>query len=382
MRDPWHFARADDAARLVGTLQVGLISAIAIIEPRRRGKTTFLLGDLQPAAQAAGLVPIYVNLAASTGGIEAHLSHAIGEGVAAAGGLLATLRRAGRTRIRKLTGKAGATGAELSAELEPAGADTGSLGAAFAALDRLQRPVLLLLDEVNRLGEDKAFDVAWSLRSLLDMRRTQVKVVATSSSAAAYELLVTGERRAFSRWFTRAAIEPLGAAFVRHLATITDRYYPRHHITEGELQQAFEELGRSPKFVRDYLNVRVLTPGLAHAQALREQALHAVRDSGFEDAFARLVPLQKVVLLAIASGQLEFFSAEALAAAGRVTTGAAVSKTLMQRAIRQLALAGWIIREGRGRYSLADLLLRRWLEEQVRAGALPPPADGGAALAR
>ena len=57
MRDLWHFPRPDDAARIIGTLNVGLVSALAIIEPRRRGKTTFLLEDLMPAATSGELEP-------------------------------------------------------------------------------------------------------------------------------------------------------------------------------------------------------------------------------------------------------------------------------------------------------------------------------------
>ena len=59
MQDPWHFPRRDDAGKIIGTLNVGLVSAVAIIEPRRPGKTTFLLDDLQPTALEAGMLPIY-----------------------------------------------------------------------------------------------------------------------------------------------------------------------------------------------------------------------------------------------------------------------------------------------------------------------------------
>ena len=59
MQDLWHFPRREDAGKIIGTLNVGLVCAVAIIEPRRRGKTTFLLDDLQPAALQAGMLPIY-----------------------------------------------------------------------------------------------------------------------------------------------------------------------------------------------------------------------------------------------------------------------------------------------------------------------------------
>ena len=55
-------------------------------------------------------------------------------------------------------------------------------------------------------------------------------------------------------------------------------------------------------------------------------------------------------------------------------TGEPVSKTLMQKALRSLAMNGWIIRTARGEYTLADGLFERWLNEQIKTGALPAPA--------
>ncbi len=86
----------------------------------------------------------------------------------------------------------------------------GALASVFAELAATKRDVVFLLDEVHRLGESAAHTVAWSLRSLLDTHRKSMKVVATSSSAASYELFVTGEKRAFNRWFTRTTLDAAG----------------------------------------------------------------------------------------------------------------------------------------------------------------------------
>ncbi len=376
MQDLWHFPRPDDAARIIGTLKLGLVSALAIIEPRRRGKSTFLLEDLAPAAQAAGMLPIYINLAATSGELEPYLAAAIRAAAAQAGGALGRLKAMGRARIKKITGKASWGSAELGAEFEPGAAlsaSPGELAAAFAELAALQRDVVFLLDEVHRLGEAASHTVAWSLRSLLDAQRKRMKVVATSSSAASYDLLVSGEKRAFNRWFTRTAPEPLGEAFVVHLAAVTQQHFPKHAVPRGEISAAFAALGGSPKFLRDYLNLRLLNPTLGHAAALPLAAAEAARESGHEDGFVRLVPLHKIVLVAIACGQKEMFAEATLHAAGSVLTGEPVSKTLMQKALRSLAMNGWILRAGRGEYVLADSLFEQWLNEQIKTGMLTPP---------
>ncbi|MCW7540291.1 hypothetical protein OOT46_20870 [Aquabacterium sp. A7-Y] len=374
MHDIWHYPRSEPAAQIIRTLAVGLVSAVAIIEPRRRGKTTFLLDDLAPAARRDGYLPIYINLTASTGDLEDLLASSVGAAAEGAEGLVGRLRKVGETRIKKLSAKGNVASGELGGEVEFDRTERrGSLRAAFLELARIDKPVLFLLDEVHKLADEGASAVSWSLRSLLDTHRKRMKVVATSSSAASYEVLVTGEKKAFNRWFTRVPLPPLGDAFVEHLAAIVRQHFPRHAIALPDIRQAFAELGHSPKFVRDYLNLRILHPALSHAGAMQEAVAEAARESGYEDQFARLIPLQKTILVALVSGQSQLFSEDTLKAIGSVLTGEPIAKTLMQRALRSLADKGWIIKQGRGDYTLTDVLFVQWLQEQIRAGLLAPP---------
>lgn len=373
MNDLWHFTRPDDAERLLKTLNIGLVSAIAIIEPRRRGKTTFLLADLLPAAQAHGMLPIYINLAAASGELEPFMATSI------AAALQAQASRASKlgSQIKKLSAKASLTGIELSGEVDPAlPSQAGTrLDAVFRRITALGKPVLFLLDEVHKLAEDRHAQLAWSLRSLLDTHRQTIKVVATSSSAATYDALVSGEKRAFKSWFTRVSLTPLGAEFVDHLAAVIQMHFPKHPIRRNEIEQAFEVLGRSPKFVRDYLNERVLDPGLAHSAALSRVATLAAQDSGYDDEFVNMPALQKVVLFALASGQRELFSDAALHAFAQATGTPLVTKTALQRSVRLLAHKGWIVRIERGDYRIADNLFEQWLSSQVRSGLLALPVE-------
>src|SRR5690606_2910301 len=43
-------------------LEVGITSSYAIIAPRRKGKTLFMLQDLTPLAQRKGYLPVYASL--------------------------------------------------------------------------------------------------------------------------------------------------------------------------------------------------------------------------------------------------------------------------------------------------------------------------------
>jgi uncharacterized protein len=373
MDDIWHFPRPGDTERLLSTLSVGLVSALAIIEPRRRGKTTFLQYDLAPAAKTRQYCPIYVNLAATSGDLETLIAQSIQATLQDQEGLAARLRGIGSRRVKKVSGKASLAEVELSADVELGGERKGQLSELFARLAKLKRPTLFLLDEVHRLADDSNRDVAWSLRSLLDSHRSQIKVVATSSSAASYEMLVGGETKAFKSWFTRVALSPFGEEFVGHLASVVAKHFPAHAISVKQIAEAFEELGRSPKFIRDYLSTRLLNPTTPHRATLAATATEAAKDSGFADEFERLAPLQKAILFALARGATQLFSEDGLAAFRHAMGSKDLSKTPVQRAVRGLTANGWIIKQGRGDYRLADQLFEQWLKTQIRSGQLSGP---------
>lgn len=373
--DLWHFARSADAQRIMRTLDVGLVSAIAIIEPRRRGKTTFLLEDLGPAAVRAGYLPIYLNFAASAGELERMIAVAIVTALDQDQGVRSHLRALANARVKKITGKAKLIEAEIAGEVEldtdrPVGA---MLNVAFAQLAKSKKPVLFMLDEIHRLADVSQNDMAWSLRSLLDTNRKRMKVVATSSSAASYEMMVTGEKKAFSRWFTRLDLGPLDQAFAAHLFGVVKKHYPKHDIKLKDIEAAFSALGRSPKFTRDYLNERILSPQLGHAEALEASVREAAKDSGFTDEFERLPPLQKAILLSIGTHAEELFSDAALKSYAKAIATDKVSKPIVQRALKALGDRGWVIRQDRGDYRLADSLFEQWLHERLKAGQLPAP---------
>ena len=56
------------------------------------------------------------------------------------------------------------------------------------------------------------------------------------------------------------------------------------------------------------MNHRILNPTLQHPEAMQWAASEAAHESGYEDEFVRLAALQKIVLVAVASGQKEMFS--------------------------------------------------------------------------
>lgn len=60
--DIWHYHRPVLAKLYLDTLNIGLVTSTTSFAPRRAGKTSFLLKDLTPAAEANGYIVVYVDL--------------------------------------------------------------------------------------------------------------------------------------------------------------------------------------------------------------------------------------------------------------------------------------------------------------------------------
>jgi len=60
--DQWHFARPALTKHYMKHLLEGTGDPIALQSPRRWGKTTFLLSEIKPEAEARGLLPVYIDV--------------------------------------------------------------------------------------------------------------------------------------------------------------------------------------------------------------------------------------------------------------------------------------------------------------------------------
>ena len=58
----WHYPRTELAEQYLGLLALGISSSLAIIAPRRKGKTLFILQDLAPLSQKKNYIPVYASL--------------------------------------------------------------------------------------------------------------------------------------------------------------------------------------------------------------------------------------------------------------------------------------------------------------------------------
>ena len=184
----WHFSRPELAERLLKIFDVGINSNIALIAPRRKGKTLFLLSDLVPAAQSHGYIPIYASLWQNMDAPHEGLIAALEEVIASIASK-STIKRLFDAKIKKATVSNELLG---KMDIEFSGAPQKALPDDLMKLDRLigelvmlakDKKVLLLVDEIQHLSTSASFNpLAHALRTALDKRQGEVKAVFTGSS--------------------------------------------------------------------------------------------------------------------------------------------------------------------------------------------------------
>ena len=202
----WHFARPALAESHLQTLDLGLVSAIALHARRRMGKTEFLTKDLSPAAHERGYVVGCCNLWQE----DQNPLDAIAEAITVASEpkhLLGKVRARSKKPVSmlKISAKAGGL-AEGSAELGFKDSETARvaiLRSAFAAFDKSGNKGLLLIDEAQVLADKSHRSLERALRALLDTRKDGLKVIFTGSSEDRLRTMFGAENKAFYNWAVR-----------------------------------------------------------------------------------------------------------------------------------------------------------------------------------
>jgi hypothetical protein len=153
----WHFSRPDLVTKSLKLFKVGITSNIALIAPRRKGKTLFLLSDLALQAEAQGYIPIYTSLWQNTDFPHKDLIDALEETIRSISNQ-SVLKRLFNAKIKKP-----AVSNELlgKMDIEFSGAPQKAQSDDLMLLDRLigqlvslvkNKMVLLMVDEIQYLS--------------------------------------------------------------------------------------------------------------------------------------------------------------------------------------------------------------------------------------
>ncbi len=219
----WHFPRTDLAEHYLSLLALGISSNFAIVAPRRKGKTLFILQDLTPQAQKKKYVPVYASLWQNINAPHEGLITALEEAIATLE-KKAAFNRLLNTKIKKTT-----VSNELLGKMEVEFADNPNKPTSkeLAYLDQLlgtleekagKKTILLLIDEVQHLSTSRQFDpLAHTLRTMLDKRQGRVKSIFTGSSRHYMNLLFNESQSPFYHFVETVPFPDLDVKFIEFL---------------------------------------------------------------------------------------------------------------------------------------------------------------------
>lgn len=227
---------------------------LALFAPRRVGKTFFLDHDLAPEAQKAGMLPVYADLWLHKSAPLEAINHALEEALDDLRVPSSTLGKVAKTSVKKIS----ALGASVDLGDAPhrrtlPESSALRLDALVTRLARLHKgPVLLMLDEVQTLGEaPNGESMIASLRAVLHKRREEVCAVFTGSSQEGLAKLMNTVGAPMYQFAQVIDFPFLGDEFLRLLAEHFSRVHPGKKMELDALRDGFRHIGCKPALMRD-----------------------------------------------------------------------------------------------------------------------------------
>jgi hypothetical protein len=334
---------------------------LALFAPRRVGKTFFLDQDLTPAARDQGLAPVYADVWLHRGAPLDAINHALEEALDDATVPAGRLTRAARTPVKKLA----ALGASLELGDEPR---RRALPAApELRLDTLVtrlaaaggRPVLLMIDEIQALGElPQGEAIIGTLRAVLQKRKREVMAVFTGSSQEALAAMVAAAGGPMYQFAQLLDFPVLGDDYLEKLAAHFARVHQGKQPALDDLRRGFARIGHKPALMKDLLKA-MSAEGDTDVDAALDRMVRDDRQvAGWRALLAGVLPLERGLLQAVAQG-LPPLGRDTLAALAEAT-GEPVTIAQVRAALARLHRAGILTKPG-GRHRIEDQLFAEHL---------------------
>jgi uncharacterized protein len=362
--DVWHFPRPELAKHYLTTLELGISSSLALIAPRRKGKTLFILQDLAPAAHRGSYLPVYASFWQNINAPHEGLIQALEEALEMLD-KKATFSRLLNAKIKKTTVSNELLGKmEVEFAEKPAQINSQQLGNLDKLLTELEskvsdKTVLLLIDEVQHLATSNKFDpLTHVLRTMLDKRQGRVKAIFTGSSRHYMNLLLNESQSPFYHFVETVPFPDLDESFIEF---IRQRLAEEHHtpIALQSLNKAFMALDQSPywmmKLIANMVTFRM------SVEAAQEHVLNLMEAAeGFEAIAGNLKTIDKIVFLALCEKRNPF-SKDLMEQVDQQTDVKGVPSNI-QRSIQRLSDTHLVSQVVKGQYFIEKPGLRRYLQ--------------------
>jgi hypothetical protein len=357
--DLWHYARLDLAKQILNMFESNLSSALVFFAARRMGKTEFLCKDIQPLAEKHRWKVFYFSFFDTEASAATSFTQALLRFTEKNIPLHAT--RKIFSKLKKVSGKAVGIGASI--ELENIKQAHTTMREIMEQLSKHR--VLLLLDEVQMLAEDKKnIHFIAAFRTALDLYKENIKVIFTGSSQEGLRKMFSQAKAPFFHFGQNLPFPELDVGFTNHLSNVFHQATQRQ-LDKKTLWNAFIELQKIPQLARNLVEKLALQPNLSISTA-KTQLLQELFDSrAFTHLWGKCSLLERLLLKKISANISTLFSQEIRAELSRILGTEQLSTSTIQSAIRTLQRKHLIGRHAdRGSYYVEDPNLKNWLLEQ------------------
>ena len=356
---------------------LGLIHAqpgrpLAMFAPRRVGKTYFLDHDLAPAARQAKSLPVYADLWLQKSAPLEAINHALEESLDDVTVPGSEVGRLARTTVRKV----GALGASVDFGDAPARRPLPSVRLqrpprlrrpsplpqpSSPVRRRRRKPILLMLDEIQALGEVAGGEkIIATLRAVLHKRRDILKSVFTGSSQETMVRMLSTAGSPMYQFTQLLDFPVLGDEFLQQLADHFAEVHPGKSLSLEDLRRVFARIGFKPGLMRDLVK-SLSAEGLTDVDAGVKRFL--LEDRQVVGWSALLQPhdlFERAVLLTIAQG-LPPMGRDTLDTLATVQ-GSRPTVAKVRAAIERLRRAGLLVKAGGGPTAVDDPLFAEYLQ--------------------
>jgi uncharacterized protein len=334
---------------------------IALFAPRRVGKTYFLDGDLTPAARNAGMLPVYADIwLHSEAPLEA-INHALEEALDDA-----SVPKSGSGRLAKTTVKGvGVLGTTLTFGDEPKRRDLparpelrfDALVTRLASVAR--RPILLMLDEIQALGEsDAGRHAIATLRAVLQKRKDQVLAVFTGSSQEALSAMTMTAGAPMYQFTQMLTFPYLDETYLQQLAQHFSEVHSGKRLDLDALGRVFAHIGFRPALMKDIVKA-MSAEGIVDVElGLRRFTEDERMVAGWQALFDGRDRAEQLTLIALANRLAPTGKGTLDVLTGMKGSGVTLSK--IRTALARLRKAGILAKPGTD-YRIEDPLFADYL---------------------
>lgn len=357
----WHFFRPALAQHFFSLLFDSGIRRLALFGRRRIGKTEFLLQDLIPIAQQKNTATLYCSLWENKDSPQISMIQVLQQATKG------TNERSIKARLQLSLPDIAEAEIEVERAQHPKAATTQELSQLTSAwrawLKQLDaKPGLVVFDEIQHLASSARFaTLAATLRTLLDMAPTNVRVVFTGSSHADLHRLFTNNKAPFFQFADIVPFQPMSHDFVQHLEGIFHRITSLT-LPDGALGKLFELTGRNAHVITGLTQRLVIFRTTDVEGVWQEIAENLVGPEGWcEQQWNQLSSSDQTVYLQLLLEQ-EPFSELSL----KVYEQIGFSRATAQKALLRLENKGLISRLGHGQYLREVPMLDQWINNQQK----------------